>query len=176
MFVKTHHWINGKTMDAFLWRSLSRCRHFESLSLSTCTIILRHQVSWPCHMSCMAQVDRHLSGEEMEDSPPGQQKPSEEEKEFSEVRAKRKRKTRATQMDVEDTSLESAPKRPNFPPVDASTMLVGIVPPRGELVFQGFPYHSRGVTHRDSSLGTRPFAHERRVWAHTYIAQVGMLT
>jgi len=84
-------------------------------------------------MSCMAQVDtdRHLSGEEMEDSPPGQQKPSEEEKEFSEVRAKRKRKTRATQMDVEDTSLESAPKRPNFPPVDASTMLVGIVPPRG---------------------------------------------
>lgn len=167
MFVKTHHWINGKTMGAFLWRSLSRCRHFESLSL---TIILRHQVSWP-HV--MAQVDRHLSGEEMEDSPPGQQKPSEEEKEFSEVRAKRKRKTRATQMDVEDTSLESAPKRPNFPPVDASTMLVGIVPPRGELVFHGFPYHSRGgVAHMDSSLGTRPFAQGRRVWAHTYIGVV----
>jgi len=122
----------------------------------------------------MAQVDidRHLSGEEMEDSPPGQQKPSEEEKEFSEVRAKRKRKTRATQMDVEDTSLESAPKRPNFPPVDASTMLVGIVPPREELVFQGFLYHSRGVTHMDCSLRTRPFAQGRRVWVHAYFGVV----
>ena len=77
----------------------------------------------------MAQVDMDRQREVEESSLiGGQEKLGEQEKGFSEVRAKRKRKTRATEMEVEDASLESAPKRPSFPPVDASTMLVCLVP------------------------------------------------
>ena len=53
-----------------------------------------------------------------------QNKTGDREDDFSEVRRKRKRKSRATEMEVEDASLESVPKRPSFPPVDASTLLV----------------------------------------------------
>ena len=76
------------------------------------------------------QLDRETSRGEMDEVPAlegereCQNKSGDREEDFSEVRRKRKRKSRATEMEVEDASLESVPKRPSFPPVDASTLLV----------------------------------------------------
>lgn len=81
-------------------------------------------------MATNTQLDRESSGGEMEEVPAlvGEQecqnKTGDREEDFSEVRRKRKRKSRATEMEAEDASMESVPKRPNFPPVDASTLLV----------------------------------------------------
>lgn len=59
---------------------------------------------------------------------------SEKQESFSEVRRKRKRRTKVTDMDTEgaeseskeeDVTMKETPaKRPSFPPVDASTTLV----------------------------------------------------
>ena len=81
-------------------------------------------------MATNTQLDRETSGGEMDEVPAlegereCQNKTGDREEDFSEVRRKRKRKSRATEMEVEDASLESVPKRPSFPPVDASTLLV----------------------------------------------------
>ena len=98
---------------------------------------LRHQDSRP-HVMAQVDMDPVDRQGEVEESSliGGQEKLGEQEKGFSEVRAKRKRKTRATEMEVEDASLESVPKRPSFPPVDASTMLVCLLPLWGAC--QGF--------------------------------------
>ena len=56
---------------------------------------------------------------------------SEKQETFSEVRRKRKRRGRVTDMDTggaqsesKDDDVETPAKRPSFPPVDASTTLV----------------------------------------------------
>ena len=47
------------------------------------------------------------------------------EEEFAQVGRKRKRKLKSVEMDVgEEATVSTAAKRPNFPPVDASTTLV----------------------------------------------------
>lgn len=81
-------------------------------------------------MATNTQLDRESSVGEMEEVPAleggheCQNKAEDREDDFSEVRRKRKRKSRATEMEAEDVSMESVPKRPSFPPVDASTLLV----------------------------------------------------
>lgn len=46
------------------------------------------------------------------------------EEEFAQVGRKRKRKLKSVEMEVGEAGLQTAAKRPSFPPVDASTTLV----------------------------------------------------
>lgn len=53
------------------------------------------------------------------------------EKCFAEVRRKRKRKLKSLEMEVEGEELQTAAKRPSFPPVTASSALVRYIKLRG---------------------------------------------
>lgn len=52
---------------------------------------------------------------------------TDEKESFAEVRRKRKRKLKSLEMEVEGEELKTAAKRPSFPPVNASSALVGYI-------------------------------------------------